>query len=113
MFCEPKPHTVERTTFFRFVFKFTFLKRNLRRGENLRTQQPLLLRLSTDTREGSGDGGGVSEGLVGSPLKIMSISKNSLSCGHRKYTNEVLSSSWFDLNAPVLHCSINNDTFPV
>ena len=37
--------------------------------------------LSAELMEGSGEGGGVSEGLFGAPLKVMSISTNSRSCG--------------------------------
>lgn len=46
---------------------------------NLRAQQPVERLLSKETREGSGEGGGVSEGLLGTPLKAMSISTNARS----------------------------------
>ena len=46
---------------------------------NLRAQQPVERLLSKETREGSGEGGGVSEGVLGAPLKAMSISTNARS----------------------------------
>lgn len=55
------------------------LTRKRRCGLNLRAQQPLRWR-STELTEGEGEGGGVSDGLLGAPLNVRSISTNSLSC---------------------------------
>lgn len=67
-------------------FYLTFT-RNLRCGENLRPQHPVLFRRSSDVREGSGEGGGVSEGLLGAPLNAISNSTNSRSCKTTPYSN--------------------------
>lgn len=46
----------------------TFLTKYLRCEENLRAQHPVLRLLSSDSSEGSGEGGGVDDGLLGAPL---------------------------------------------
>lgn len=65
--------------------------RNLRCGENLRPQHPVPFRRSSDVSEGSGEGGGVSEGLLGAPLYAISNSTNSRSCKTTPYsTSQIL-----------------------
>ena len=52
---------------------------SFRLGEKLLAAQQLDFRLLEQSEEASGEGGGVSDGLLGEPLNVMSISTNSRS----------------------------------